>query len=185
MEFEDVSSLQEQVKKDLRAALEVQDEKWRLEMNEEIEHNNTWVWSDLSKGSQPIDKNSVNDKSVKEKNKFANKNAKTERAENKLATGKAKYRSTTIDKVKGKSVMKKAKNLTIYERDKHNVRRVIVRWISWWIIKEQRWRIKEAFKFTGEFCWVFNKLKCIKWSKIEEGEEDRKLVQSYTFDHDF
>jgi len=144
LEFEDVSSLQEQlqVEKDLRAALEVQDEKWRLEMDEEIEeieHNNTWVWFDLSKGSQPIDKNSVNDKSTtktknpmsnklaKEKNKFSNKNAKIERVENKLAIGKAKYRST-IDKVKGKSVMKKAKNLTIHERDKHNVRRVIACW---------------------------------------------------------
>jgi len=43
LEFEDVSSLQEQlqVEKDLRAALEVPDEKWRLEMDEEIEHNNT------------------------------------------------------------------------------------------------------------------------------------------------
>jgi len=145
LEFEeDVSSLQEQlqVEKDLRAALEVQDEKWRLEMDEEIEyieHNNTWMWSNLSKGSWPIDKNSVNDKSatktknpmsnksVKEKSKFASKNAKTERAENKLATREAKYRST-IDKVKGKSVMKKVKNLTIHERDKHNVRRVIARW---------------------------------------------------------
>ena len=139
MEFEDVSSLQEQlqVEKDLRVALEVQDENWRLEMDEEIEHN-TWVWSDLSKGSRPIDKNSVNDKSTtkttnqmsnksaKEKNKFANKDAKTERTENKLATSKVKYKST-IDKVKGKSVMKKAKNLTIHERDKHNVRRVIAR----------------------------------------------------------
>ena len=141
---EDVSSLQEQlqVEKDLRAALEVQDEKWRLEMDEEIEeieHNNTWVWSDLSKGSRPIDNNSINDKSVtktknpmsnksaKEKNKFASKDAKTERAENKLVTGKAKYKSI-IDKVKGKLVMKKAKNLTIHERDKHNVRRVIARW---------------------------------------------------------
>jgi len=41
LEFEeDVSSLQEhlRVEKDLRAALEVQDEKWRLEMDEEIEH---------------------------------------------------------------------------------------------------------------------------------------------------
>ena len=108
-------------------------------MDEEIECNNTWVWFDLSKGSQPIDKNSVNDKSTtktknpmsnklaKEKNKFSNKNAKIERVENKLAIGKAKYRST-IDKVKGKSVMKKAKNLTIHERDKHNVRRVIACW---------------------------------------------------------
>jgi len=46
LEFEeDVSSLQEHllVEKDLRAALEVQDEKRRLEMDEEIEHNNTWV----------------------------------------------------------------------------------------------------------------------------------------------
>ena len=135
LEFEeDVSSLQEQlqVEKDLRAALEVQDEKWRLEMDEEIEHNNMWVWSDLSKGSLPIDKNLVNDKSAtktknlmsnnlaKEKNKFASKNAKAERVENKLATGKAKYRST----------MKKAKNLTIHERDKHNVRKVITRWKS-------------------------------------------------------
>jgi len=139
LEFEDVSSLQEQlqVEKDLRAALEVQDEKWRLEMDEEIEeieHNNTWVWSNLSKGSQPIDKNSVNYKSVtkttnpmstksaKEKNKFASKDTKTERVENKLVTGKAKYKST-IDKVKGKSVVKKAKNLTTHERDKHNVRK--------------------------------------------------------------
>jgi len=50
LEFEeDVSSLQEQlqVEKDMRVALEVQDEKWRLEMDEEIEHNNTRVWSDL------------------------------------------------------------------------------------------------------------------------------------------
>jgi len=143
LEFEeDVSSLQEQlqVEKDLRAALEVQDENWRLEMDEEIEHN-TWVWYDLSKGSRPIDKNLVNDKSAtkttnqmsnksaKEKNKFASKDAKTKRAENKLATSKVKYKST-IDKVKGKSVMKKAKNLTIHERDKHNVRRVIARWKS-------------------------------------------------------
>jgi len=55
LEFEeDVSSLQGQlqVEKDLRAALEVQDEKWRLEMDEKIEHNNTWVWSDLSKRSR-------------------------------------------------------------------------------------------------------------------------------------
>jgi len=98
LEFEeDVSSFQEQlqVEKDLRAALEVQDEKWRLEIDkeiEEIEHNNMWVWFNLSKGSRPIDKNSVNDKSatktknpmsnklVKEKNKFASKDAKTERA---------------------------------------------------------------------------------------------------------
>ena len=43
-----------------------------------------------------------------------------------LATRKAKYKSTT-DKVKAKSTMKKAKNLTIHERDKHNVRRIIVR----------------------------------------------------------
>ena len=143
LEFEeDVSSLQErlQVKKDLRAALEVQDEKWRLEMDEEIEHNNTCVWSDHSKGSRPIDKNLVNgksatktknlmsNKSAKEKNRFASKNAKTERVENKLAIGKVKYKST-IDKVKGKSVTK-AKNLTIHERDKHNVRRVITRWKS-------------------------------------------------------
>jgi len=145
LEFEeDVSSLQEQlqIEKDLRTALEVQDEKWRLEMDEEIEeieHNNTRVWYDLSKGNRPIDKNSVNDKSatkkknpmsnksVKEKNKFASKDAKTERAEKKLVTGRAKYKST-IDKVKGKSVMKKAKNLTIHERDKHNVRRVIAHW---------------------------------------------------------
>jgi len=145
LEFEeDASSLQEllQIKKDLRTALEVQDEKWRLEMDEEIEeieHNNTRVWYDLSKGSQPIDKNSVNDKSatktknpmsnksVKEKNKFASKDAKTERADNKLAIRKAKYKST-IDKVEGKSIMKKAKNLTIHERDKHNVRRVIASW---------------------------------------------------------
>jgi len=142
LEFEeDVSSLQEQlqVKKDLRAVLEVQNEKWRLEMDEEIEHNNIWVWPDLSKGSRSIDNNSVNDKSAtktknamsnksaKEKNKFANKDAKIERAENKLATGKAKYKST-IDKVKGKSVMKKAKNLTIHEKEKHNVRRVIAHW---------------------------------------------------------
>jgi len=58
---QDISSLQEQlqVEKDLRVALEVQDEKWRLEMDEEIERNNTWVWYDLSKGSRPIDKNSV------------------------------------------------------------------------------------------------------------------------------
>ena len=108
----------------------MQDEKWRLEMDEEIEHNNTWVWYDLSKESRPIDKNSINDKSAtktknpmsnksaKEKNKFASKNAKTERVENKLVIGKAKYRST-IDK---------AKNLTIHERDKHSVRRVIARW---------------------------------------------------------
>ena len=104
LEFEeDVSTLQEQlqVEKDLRAALEVQDENWRLEMDEENEHN-TWVWSDLSKGSRPIDKNLVNDKSTtkttnqmsnksaKEKNKFASKDAKTERAENKLATSKVK-----------------------------------------------------------------------------------------------
>ena len=97
------------------------------------------MWSNLSKGSWPIDKNSVSDKSVtktknpmsyksaKEKNKFVSKDAKIERAENKLVTGKAKYKST-IDKVKEKSVMKKAKNLTIHERDKHNVRRVIARW---------------------------------------------------------
>jgi len=110
-------------------------------MDEEIEHNNTWVWSDHSKGSRPIDKNSVDDKSAtktknpmsnksaKEKNKFASKDEKTERVENKLATGKAKYR-LTIDKVKGKSVMKKAKNLTIHERDKHNVGRFIARWKS-------------------------------------------------------
>ena len=108
-------------------------------MDEEIENNNTWVWSNLSKGSRPIDKNSVNDKSAtktknpmsnksaKEKNKFASKDAKTERADNKLVTGKAKYKST-IDK--GESVMKKAKNLTIQERDKHNVRRVIACWKS-------------------------------------------------------
>ena len=112
-----------------------------LEMDEEIEHKNTWVWYDLSKGSQRIDKNSFNDKSatkikdpmsnksVKEKNKFVSKNAKTKIVANKLAIGKAKNRST-IDKVKGKSVMKKVKNLTIRERDKHNVRRVIARWKS-------------------------------------------------------
>jgi len=117
----------------------VQDEKWLLEMDEEIEHNNTWVWYDLSKGNRPIDKNSVNDKPatktknpmsnklVKEKNKFTSKDAKNERAENKLVTRKVKYKST-IDKVKGKSVMKKVKNLTIHERDKHSVRRVIARW---------------------------------------------------------
>ena len=97
------------------------------------------MWSDLSKGSRPIDKNSVNDKLAtktknpmsnklaKEKNKLASKNEITERVENKLATGKAKYRST-IDKVKGKLVMKKAKKLTIRERDKHNVRSFIARW---------------------------------------------------------
>jgi len=38
-----------------------------------------------------------------------------------LATGKAKYRSTT-NKVKAKLTMKKAKNLKIHEMDKHNVR---------------------------------------------------------------
>jgi len=102
----------------------------------------------------------MSNKLAKEKNKLASKNEITERVENKLATGKAKYRST-IDKVKGKLVMKKAKKLTIRERDKHNVRRFIARWKPWWRIKEQIWRIKEAFKFTGEFCWVFNKLKCI------------------------
>ena len=108
-------------------------------MDEEIEHNNTWVWFDLSKGSRPINKSSGNDKSAtktknlmsnklaKEKNKFAHKNAKTERVENKLATGKVKYKSTK-DKVKGKTVMKKAKNLTIHEKEKHNVRRVIAHW---------------------------------------------------------
>jgi len=41
-----------------------------------------------------------------------------------LVTRKAKYKST---KVKAKSAMKKAKNLTIHERDKHNVRKVIAR----------------------------------------------------------
>ena len=71
----------------------------------------------------------MSNKSAKEKNKFASKDAKTEIVENKLATGKAKYKST-IDKVKGKSVMKKTKNLTILERDKHDVRRVIACWKS-------------------------------------------------------
>jgi len=66
---QDVSSLQEQlqIEKDLRAAMEVQDEKWRLEIDEEIEeieHNNKWVRSNLLKRSRPIDKNSVNDKST-------------------------------------------------------------------------------------------------------------------------
>ena len=69
-------------------------------------------------------KNLMSNKSAKEKNKSTTKNAKTERAKNKLATGKAKYRSTT-DKVKAKAAMKKVKNLTIHERDKYNVRKVI------------------------------------------------------------
>ena len=88
---EDVSSLQEQlqVEKDLRAALEVQDEKWRLEMDEEIEHKNTWVWYDLLKGSRPIDKNSFNDKSATNiKNPMSNKSAK----ENKFAVKMQKLR---------------------------------------------------------------------------------------------
>jgi len=47
----DVSKLQEklQAKKDLKAALKMQDEKWLLAMDEkikEIEHNSTWTWSD-------------------------------------------------------------------------------------------------------------------------------------------
>jgi len=61
----------------------------------------------------------MSNKSDNEKNKSATKNAKIERAKNKLATGKAKY------KVKAKAALKKVKNLTIHERDKYNVRRVI------------------------------------------------------------
>jgi len=51
---QDISRLQEQLhaEKDLRAIMEVQDEKWQLTIDEEIDVikcNNTWEWSNLSK----------------------------------------------------------------------------------------------------------------------------------------
>jgi len=72
-----------QVEKDLRVALDVQDEMWRLEKDEEIdviECNNTCAWSNLSKGGQFIDKNSVNDKTAikKKENPMSNKPTKEE-----------------------------------------------------------------------------------------------------------
>ena len=51
----------------MNATLEVQDEKWRLEMNDEF--GGKWLWElfDLSKGALPIDRNPVNDKSAIDK----------------------------------------------------------------------------------------------------------------------
>jgi len=76
--------------------------------------------------SRPQRQKTMSNKSAKEKNKSTIKNAKTESVYNKLATGKVNYRSTT-DKMKAKSAMKKVTNLTIHEREKYNVRRVIER----------------------------------------------------------
>jgi len=139
---QDVSSLQEQsqVEMNLRVELEVQDEGWRLAIDEEInaiECNNTWELSYPFIGGQPINKNMVknklstkiarnpvNNKSAKEKNKLVKERNRMTKEKIKLTMERVENKQTIV---KEESSMKKMKNLTIHEREKHNVRRVIAR----------------------------------------------------------
>jgi len=77
-----------------------------------------------SKLSTKIARNPMSNKSAKEKNKLVKERNKTTKEKIKLTTERVENKQTIV---KEESSMKKAKNLTIHERDKHNVKRVIAR----------------------------------------------------------
>jgi len=98
---QEVLSLQEQlrVEKDLRVVLEVQDEKWRLGMDDKFGVKKAWKFSDLLKRARPIQRNPVNGKSATKttKNPTKGKSAKV-----KMKSVKEKIKSV---KEKSKSAM--------------------------------------------------------------------------------
>ena len=65
---QEVLNLQEQLRaeNDLRVVLEVQDEKWRIGMDDEFSVKKAWKLFNLLKKARPIQKNLVNDKSATE-----------------------------------------------------------------------------------------------------------------------
>jgi len=132
------------------------------EQRDAIEHNKMWEFFDSSEGGQSIEKNLVKNKLANKiarnsmSNKLTKEKKKSAKERNKLAKEKIKSITERKNKhttVKTKFSMEKAKNLVIHERDKHNVRRITTRGKPRWRIKEQRWMIREAFKFMWEFCW--------------------------------
>ena len=103
---QEVLSLQEQlrVEKDLRVVLEVQDEKWRLGMDDKFGVKKVWKFSDLLKRARPIQRVPINGKSATKitKNPTKGKSAKV-----KMKSVKEKMKS---DKEKIKSVKEKSKS---------------------------------------------------------------------------
>ena len=103
---QEVLSLQEQlrVEKDLRVVLEVQDEKWRLGMDDKFGVKKAWKFSDLLKRVRSIQRIPVNGKSATEitKNPTKGKSVKV-----KMKSVKEKIKS---DKEKIKSVKEKSKS---------------------------------------------------------------------------
>ena len=102
---QEVLSLQEQLRaeKDLRVVLEVQDEKWRLGMDDKFGVK-AWKFSDLLKRTRPIQRNTVNGKSTTKttKNPTKGKSAKV-----KMKSVKEKIK---LDKEKIKAVKEKSKS---------------------------------------------------------------------------
>jgi len=103
---QEVLSLQEQlrVEKDLRVVLEVQDEKWRLGMDDKFGVKKAWKFSDLLKRARSIQRIPVNGKAATKitKNPTKGKSAKV-----KMKSVKEKIKS---DKEKIKSVKEKSKS---------------------------------------------------------------------------
>jgi len=101
---QEVLSLQEQLcaKKDFKVALEVQDEKWWLEMNDEFGVKTTWELFNLLKRAWPIERNPLNDNSATKttkdlvRDKSTKVKKKSAKAKNKSATMKEKYKSVTV-----------------------------------------------------------------------------------------
>jgi len=100
---QEVLSLQEQVhaEKDMSVVLEVQDEKWRLGMDDKFGVK-AWKFSDLLKRARPIQRISVNGKSTKGKSA----KVKMKSLKEKIKSIKEKIKS---DKEKIKSVKQKSK----------------------------------------------------------------------------
>ena len=89
-------------KKDLRVVLEVQDEKWRLEINDEFGVKKAWQLSDPLKRTRPIQRNLVNGKSTT-KNPTKCKSTKV-----KMKSAKEKIKS---DKERSSRLKRKASRL--------------------------------------------------------------------------
>ncbi|QCE03435.1 hypothetical protein DEO72_LG8g1459 [Vigna unguiculata] len=109
---QEVLSLQEQlrVEKDLRVVLEVQDEKWRLGMDDKFGVKE-WKFFDLLKRARPIQRNLVNGKAITKiiKNPVKGKLAKVKMksVKEKMKSVKEKIKS---DKEKIKSIKEKSKS---------------------------------------------------------------------------
>ena len=109
---QDVLSLQEQlcVEKDLRVVLEVQDEKWRLGIDDKFGVKE-WKFSDLLKRARPIQRNLVNGKAI---TKIIKNPVKGKLAKVKMKSVKEKMKSVKekikLYKEKIKSVKEKSKS---------------------------------------------------------------------------